>query len=84
MGMTDVELTIKHPTDPKKSITQDFLVDSGATYTVLPASTVTTLGLKPNFYREFVLADGKKVKRPIGSATVRYGREEISSPVVLV
>ena len=30
MGMTDVELTIKNPDDKTKSVTGDFLVDSGA------------------------------------------------------
>jgi len=81
--MTDVRLTIKNPDDKTKSVTADFLVDSGAGYTLVPASIVQKLALKPSFYREFSLADGKKVKRPIGSAIVRYGTEEIATPVVL-
>ena len=81
--MTEVELTIKNPLDLENQTTADFFVDSGAAYTVLPAAVVKQLHLKPNFYREFTLADGKKIRRPIGSAVVRYGNEEISSPVVL-
>ena len=83
MGMTDVELTIKNPIKASKTISADFLVDSGVAYTVVPKQIVEELDLKPSFYREFTLADGKKVKRAIGSAIVRYGDEEISSPVVL-
>jgi clan AA aspartic protease len=83
MGMTDVELTIKNPDDKTKSVTGDFLVDSGAGYTVIPANFVQKLNLKPSFYRQFKLADGKKVRRPVGSAIVRYGAEEIATPVVL-
>jgi aspartyl protease family protein len=83
MGMTDVTLTIKSTIDPSKIAKDDFLVDSGAAYTVIPAKIVKKLGLTPNFYRDFVLADGKRVKRPVGSAVIRYGSEEIASPVVL-
>lgn len=83
MGMTEVQLTIKNPRRPQKKTSGDFLVDSGAAYTVIPVETVRRLGLKPNFYREFILADGKKVRRAIGSAIVQLGSEEISSPVVL-
>lgn len=83
MGMTDVTLTIKNTLDSSKIAKDDFLVDSGAAYTVIPAKIVKKLGLTPNFYRDFVLADGEKVKRPVGSAVIGYGSEEIASPVVL-
>lgn len=83
MGMTEVALTIKNTSQPKRSVTHDFLVDSGATYTVVPEEVVKKIGLKPNFYREFTLADGRKVQRPIGEARIRYGTEEIAIPVVL-
>ncbi len=83
MGMTDVTLTIKHPTDLKKATEADFLVDSGAAFTVIPYRIVQKLGLQPNFSRQFTLADGRKIKRMIGSAVVRFGNEEIATPVVL-
>ncbi len=81
--MTNVQLTIKNPDDKTKSMTSDFLVDSGAGYTVVPARLVQKLSLKPSFYRQFKLANNKKVRRPVGSAIVRYGTEEIATPVVL-
>ena len=59
------------------------MVDSGSGYTVVPASLVKKLKLVPSFYREFSLADNRKVKRPVGSAIIRYGNEEIATPVVL-
>ena len=63
--MTDIELTIKNPHLSSRSAKADFLVDSGVAYTVVPKKIVKELGLKPSFYREFILADGKKVKRAI-------------------
>jgi clan AA aspartic protease len=83
MGITNVDLTIKNQANPKEAVTREFLVDSGASFTVIPKDIVDKLKLKPNFYREFMLADGKKMKRAIGSAVVGFGNEEISVPVVL-
>ena len=81
--MTHVELTIKNPANPKITETGNFLVDSGASFTVLPKDFVDKLKLRPNFTREFTLADGTRVDRQIGSASIKYGLDEIVTPVVL-
>jgi hypothetical protein len=46
-----------------------FLVDSGATYTVLPEKVWKNIGLKPMREHEFTLADGTVIKREFQSAT---------------
>ncbi len=83
MGMTEVTLKIKNTSHPTNVVEGVFIVDSGAAYTVVPYKFVKKLGLKPSFEREFVLADGKIVKRTIGSAIVGFENEEIAAPVVL-
>lgn len=83
MGLTHVELTIKNPTNPKMEQTGNFLVDSGASFTVVPHNLVDGLRLRPQFKRQFTLADGKTVEREIGNASIKYGNEEIVTPVVL-
>jgi len=83
MGITNVNLTIKNPLETGRQATHEFLVDSGASFTVIPKDIVDKLGLKPSFYREFMLADGKKTERAIGSAIIQFGNEEITVPVVL-
>jgi len=50
---------------------------------VIPLNIVKKLGLRPSFSREFTLADGRKIERLIGDAKIRFGNEEISTPVVL-
>ena len=70
MGITKVDVKIANPENPKKKVKGKFLVDSGASFTVIPAGMVKKLGLKPIYEREFVLADGKVVKRKIGTAEV--------------
>lgn len=83
MGLTTATLEIKNPYKLKKSIKADFLVDSGAAYTVLPEEIVKKLGLKPNYEQEFTLADGTNIKRKIGSAFIKFEGRETASPVVL-
>lgn len=83
MGITKVALKVKNPSDPKKVIQEDFLVDSGAAYTVLSKKYVDKLGLKPSFERSFILADGRIVTRPIGNAIIEFQGQEVASPVVL-
>ncbi|MBI2590765.1 MAG: aspartyl protease family protein [Candidatus Blackburnbacteria bacterium] len=83
MGLTEVTLKTRSIDKPEKVATGNFLVDSGAAYTVLPQQMVKKLDLKPSFEKEFVLADGTMVKRKIGSAIINYEGIEIASPVVL-
>jgi len=83
MGITKVKLLIKNPYDLTRSMEGEFLVDSGAHYTVLPEIMVKKLGLKPAYQQEFVLADGKTVKRSISGAVVQFEGRELPVPVVL-
>jgi clan AA aspartic protease len=55
----------------------DALVDTGATYTSIPAEVLNRLGVKPEEERTFVLANGEQVQ--YGTAWVRIridGREQ--------
>lgn len=83
MGLTTVTLEVKNPRVPSRVIKEDFMVDSGASYTVLPGNMVKKLGLTRSFEQEFVLADGTKITRSIGSAIVKFDGREIASAVVL-
>ena len=83
MGVTKVKLTIKNPLNGEDGVEEEFLVDSGAHYTVLPASTVKKLGLKKSYTQEFVLADGRVIKRDLGSAFISFEGRQLAIPVVL-
>ena len=61
----------------------DFLVDSGANYTVLPKSVWKTLKLKPKRVAQFVLADGTKIERHIGECLIELELGDCHTPVVL-
>lgn len=83
MGITTVKLTIKNPVNGGKAIEEEFLVDSGAHYTVIPADIVKKLNLKSSYTQEFSLADGRIIKRDIGSAFINFEGKELAIPVVL-
>ncbi len=72
MGITYVELEIANVGAPKKAERVEFLVDSGAVYSVVPARVLRRLGIKPVDKQEFRLADGKKIVRRKGVALFRY------------
>ena len=58
------------------------MVDTGAVYTVLPASVLEGLGVEPRENRGFVLADGHRVERGFGHTWMRLDGKEDMSPVV--
>jgi aspartyl protease family protein len=82
MGMTKVGLQVKNPRDPRKKFEGEFLVDSGATFTVVPAAVLRKLGIKPQGEERFVLADGKIIKRQVGNALYEYEGTERAAPVM--
>ena len=60
----------------------DALVDTGATYSTLPASMLTLLGVSPLVNQEFRLANGEMIHRDIGVANVRIDGRVRITPVV--
>jgi predicted aspartyl protease len=60
----------------------DALVDTGATYTVLPRSLLEELDVIPHRRANFALADGTQIDRSLGRAWIRLGAQEEYSLVV--
>ena len=64
-------------------ISVDVLVDTGATFTVLPASFLRDqLGIMHRREDTFILADGSKQTLPIGDAHIAVAGRQAPSPVV--
>jgi clan AA aspartic protease len=72
MGLTHLDIEIANPSNPDVTRTLEFLIDSGATYSVVPAEILGELGIKPIGEQVFRLADGSKVTREKGVAVFRY------------
>ena len=82
MGITYVKATIKNPQRPSQSVEKEFLVDSGAYYTVMPGSELKKIGIKPHRKQEFVLADGTKLEREIGDAIFEFEGIRGAAPII--
>jgi clan AA aspartic protease len=80
MGLTFVEGVIGHK---KKKATVRFLVDSGATYTLVPAEDWKMLGLRPKRKMTFTLADGKQVERQISECHIALPQGDSHTTVIL-
>jgi clan AA aspartic protease len=72
MGITNVRATVGNPADPSRRCEIEFLVDSGATYSLVPADILDQLGIASHSEREFVLGNGEIVRRRMGSALFEY------------
>lgn len=66
----------------RRSAQIEFLVDSGAVYSLAPATALRKLGLRP--YRDvtFTLADGTKIKRKVGDAYFEIDGHRGPAPVI--
>lgn len=83
MGITTVTLMLKNHKHPARKVEGEFLVDTGAHYTVVPEYMAKKLGLKPSFVQKFSLADGRIMERKISTATIRLDDRELPAPVVI-
>jgi clan AA aspartic protease len=59
------------------------LVDTGATYTLIPRSQVAGLGVKPRRQEKFVLADGRTVARDVAFIFVRVDDRTVPTQCIL-
>ena len=82
MGMTKVKMIVKSPRNPSKKFEGEFLVDSGATYSVVPKEELKKMGIKPVREDTFFLADGNTISRKVGNAFYEYEGIEGAAPVL--
>jgi predicted aspartyl protease len=58
------------------------LVDTGASYTWMPASVLRGLGVTPGFRFPFILADGRRIERDMAETRVRLDGQMRTTLVV--
>ena len=75
MGITKLNIEVGNPSKPEVTLDIEFLVDSGAIYSVVPSTLLEKLDIRPVTEQEFRLADGSKIKRKKGIALFKYGNK---------
>ena len=83
MGVFTVKVTVWNPRKPEIKIDLELLVDSGATYTVLPANFLKSLEIEPIRSIKLRLADNRVVEKPLGEIGIEIeGYKASATPVV--
>ncbi|MCK4614887.1 MAG: aspartyl protease family protein [Thermoplasmata archaeon] len=73
MVLTILRIEVGNPAKPEAAVPIEFLIDSGAVYSVVPTTILENLGIKPIGEQEFRLANGDRIVRKKGIAFFRYG-----------
>src|SRR5207247_444021 len=73
MGLTFLPLQIANQSDPEHTETVEFLIDSGAIYSVVPRPVLQRLGIAPIGEESFRLASGQTIRRQTAGALFKYG-----------
>jgi len=82
MGLTVLKVEVGNPANPEVTEEVEFLIDSGAIYSVVPTPILKKLGIQPLAEEEFRLANGTKVIRKKGIALFRYGERVGGADVI--
>ena len=81
MGLTFIQGIITGPTGQKQQV--EFLVDSGANYSLLPRDVWQPLALVPKRTASFTLADGTTVERQVSECHIALAGQDGHTPVIL-
>ena len=81
MGITYVEGTVIGPNGAQSPVR--FLVDGGATYSLLPNDVWRAIDLQPKRQHAFTLADGTVVTRQISECRIALPQGEGYTTVIL-
>ncbi len=82
MGLTVLEVEVGNPANPEVTEKIEFLIDSGAIYSVVPTPILARLGIRALAEQEFRLANGTKIVRKKGIALFKYGERVGGADVI--
>lgn len=82
MGSVYAVTEITNITGGDENYSMPFLVDTGATDTVIPANELDKLGIKREGSRKYELADGTVVSYDVGFAFININGEKVAANVV--
>ena len=82
MGAIHVDVTIRNPGERSRSWAGPFLVDTGATDSIVPRRHLEGIGLEPVERMVYELADGTRVPMDVGVAQIEFMGKRIGGTVV--
>ena len=82
MGATHVTVTIRNPADPERYWEGLFLVDTGATDSLVPKPYLEAIGLVPKGRRVYELADGREIVMDITTGDIEFMGETVGGTIL--
>ena len=82
MGVVNANVVISNPADRAKSWEGRFLVDTGATDSLVPRQHLEAIGLAPEAQRTYILADGSEVRMDVAVARIELLGEIVGGTVL--
>jgi len=72
MGLTFLKLEVANVSNPAVTEVIEFLIDSGAIYSIVPRPILLRLGIAPLAEQTFRLATGQSIRRQSGAALFKF------------
>ena len=82
MGIMHVDVAILNSADSERVWEGRFLVDTGATDTLVPKQHLESIGLVPKAHRSYGLADGNELRLDITGGDIEFMGESTYGTVV--
>ena len=82
MGATHVTVTIRNPANPEEAWEGLFLVDTGATDSLVPRPHLEAIGLEPRGRRVYELADGTEIVMDITVGEIEFMGEIVGGTIL--
>ena len=82
MGATHVTVLIRNPAEPDRTWEGLFLVDTGATDSLVPRPHLEAIGLGPKGQRSYELTDGQEIKMDITTADIEFMGEIVGGTII--
>lgn len=82
MGVVNADVTVSNPADRSRSWRGSFMVDTGATDSLVPRRRLEAIGIEPESRRAYVLANGGKVEIDVAVARIELMGEMVGGTVL--
>ena len=82
VGATYTTVAMRNPVEPERVWEGEFLVDTGATDTLVPRQHLESIGIVPDSQRTYGLADGSELRVDIAGANIEFLGERTYGTVV--
>jgi len=82
VGPVHVNVTIRNPAAPERAWEGLFLVDTGATDTLVPRQHLEAIGIEPMGQRVYELADGSQIRLKTTIGVIEF-MEEVSGGLIV-